>query len=175
MSIHKMKILFSFLFIILAASSLRANHDHDIHLSLSEIRWNETTSSFEVSIKIFIDDFELALSKENITGLHIGTTKESADANKHIINYLDRHFRISLDGKNLSGQFLGKETTEDFQDIWCYVEFPGTKNPKQCRMVNDIFFELYDDQRSIMDIRMNSTHKAYTMLDPDKPSWSYTF
>lgn len=170
-----MKIVLPILLLLLAPQLLRAGQDHDIHLSLSEIRWNETTSAFEVSIKIFIDDFELALSKENIIGLHIGTEKEHTDANKHILHYLDKHFRISLDGKNLAGQFLGKETTEDFQAIWCYIEYPGTRNPKQCKLSNDIFFELYDDQRNIMDIRMNSTHKAYTMLDPDRSSWSYTF
>jgi hypothetical protein len=170
-----MKSLFSLCFFIVAPFVLQANHDHDIHVSMSEVRWNEESSSFEVSIKLFIDDFETALAKQNLTGLNIGTEKESANANQAITDYLEKHFRITLDGANLDAQFLGKETTEDYKAIWCYVEFPGTKNPKQCRMYNDLLFEVYDDQRSIMDIRMNSTHKAYTILEPGKNTWSYTF
>ncbi|MEO5907159.1 MAG: DUF6702 family protein, partial [Saprospiraceae bacterium] len=54
-----------------------AVHDHDIHISLSELRFNEETHSFEVSIKIFIDDLEKALKKDGATDLYIGTNQES--------------------------------------------------------------------------------------------------
>lgn len=153
----------------------KAYSDHDIHVSVTEVKWNAESTSFEVSIKIFIDDLELALAKGNLSGLHIGTPKESATVNDILTTYLEKHFHISLDGIQLPLQFVGKETTEDFKAIWCYVEYPGTKGPKQCTIANDILFELYDDQRSIMDISMTPEHKAYTILEPGKSTWSYTF
>jgi hypothetical protein len=148
---------------------------HDIHVSVTEVKWNAASTSFEVSIKIFLDDLETALSKEQHSGLQIGTPKESADANELITSYLDKHLHISLDGIQLPSQFVGKETTEDYKAIWCYVEYPGLKDPKQCTISNDILFELYDDQRSIMDIRMSDEQKAYTIFEPGKSTWSYTF
>ena len=153
----------------------RAFSDHDLHASVAEVKWNAESTSFEVSIKIFIDDLEKALSRDQIAGLQIGTPKESAEANDIIIAYLEKHFHISLDGIRLPSQFVGKETTEDFQAIWCYVEYPGLKDPKKCMVSNDILFDLFDDQRNIMDIRMTPTDKAYIILEPGKSTWSYTF
>jgi hypothetical protein len=170
---------FSLLLVIfLIGASLRAERvysDHDLHASVTEVKWNAESTSFEVSIKIFIDDLEASLSRDNISGLNIGTEKESAGANDIITGYLDKHFKISLDGIQLPSQFVGKETTDDFKAIWCYVEYPGLKDPKKCLVSNDILFELYDDQRSIMDIRMNSTDKTYIILEPGQSTWSYTF
>ena len=148
---------------------------HDIHVSISEVRWNEETSSFEVAVKIFIDDLELALKQDGITGLSIGTPKESADAHTHISAYLKKHFKIELDGVVLDHDFLGKEMSEDLQAIWCYIEIktPGAF-VRNVKLTNDILLELYDDQRNIMDIRMNKQHKAYTILSADQRTWTYS-
>ncbi len=167
-----MLILFS---CVVLPCGAKANSDHDIHVSVTEVKWNAETASFEVSIKIFIDDLESALLKDNISGLYIGTSKESDQANDHIVAYLNKHFQISLDGIRLPAQFIGKEMTEDYKAIWCYVEYPGVRDPKKCTVSNDILFEVYDDQRSIMDIRMTETDKVYTILEPGKSTWSYTF
>jgi len=107
--------------------------------------------------------------------LNIGTPKEVAGVVELLNQYLDRHFHITMDGIQLPSQWIGKETTEDYKAIWCYLEYPGTKDPGKCTISNDILFELYDDQRSIMDIRMTSADKAYTIMEPGKSTWSYTF
>lgn len=150
--------------------------EHDIHVSLCEIRWNEESSAFEVSIKIYIDDLELALSKEGAQGLFIGTAKETDDADDHVTAYLRKHFRIELDGVLLEPEFLGKELSDDLLAVWCYVEYNSIAGrSKKCVLSNDILFEVYEDQRNIMDIRMTRSHKAYSIFQPGRSTWSYTF
>ena len=171
---------FSLLFICFLSGGFihhaSAYGDHDIHISVSEVTWKSESASFEVSIKIFIDDLETGLMKAGQgTGLKIGTEKESAKSDDIITAYLDKHFHINMDGIQLPVEWVGKETTEDYKAIWCYISYPGIRDPKKCTISNDILFEIYDDQRSIMDIRMTSTHKAYTIFEPGKSSWSYTF
>ncbi len=149
---------------------------HDIHISVCEVRYNAQSASFQVSLKIFIDDFERAMSKEGAPALHIGGTTEIKDADSYIGAYLNNHFSISLDGSRLIPTFVGKELSEDFLAVWCYFEFPARlTGVKQCSMFNDVLFALYEDQRNIMDIRMNSSHKDYTIFQPGKSTWSYTF
>lgn len=167
--------LISGLLCFLSSALARAEGAHDIHVCISEIRWNRESASFEVSIKIFIDDLEKALAADHKAGLHIGTPKESPDAEKAITDYLEQHFHITLDDIRLPPEFVGKETTEDYQAIWCYIEYPGIKSPKSCTISNDILFDFYSDQRNIMDIRMSETQKAYTIFEPGRSSWSYTF
>jgi hypothetical protein len=163
------------LFVVLPVGGGMSSTDHDIHLSVTEVRWNEAQSSFEMSIKIFIDDLELALAREQITGLYIGTEKESASANQHIASYLSKYFSIAQDGLNLQQHFVGKEIAEDFQAVWCYVELKGNHAARECTITNKVLLDLYDDQRNIMDIRMHAKHKAYTILDHGRPSWHYTY
>ncbi len=149
---------------------------HDLHVSICEMRWNEESSSFEVSIKIFIDDLELALSKDGISGLSIGTSTEVTNANDYVLGYLQNHFKIEMDGYPLDPVFLGKEISEDFQAVWCYVEFPAKNgHAKKMTLSNDLFLELYEDQRNIMDIRMSKSHKDFTIFQSGHTTWSYTF
>jgi len=169
-------ILLMYLLSACLPSRVSAGQEHDIHISLSELRWNEESGSFEVSIKIFIDDLELALSKEHAPGLFIGTPKETKNANDYIASYLAKHFSIAIDGTRLTPAFLGKEVSEDFLAVWCYVEFPAQiSRSKKCTLTNEILLDLYDDQRNIMDIRMNKSHKEYTILQPGRSTWSFTF
>lgn len=158
------------------SSWVSATKAHDIHVSVCELRWNEESGAFEVSVKIFIDDLERALTKEGAPGLFIGTPKEIKEANEYIASYLQKHLTIDVDGMRLSPDFLGKEISDDLLAVWCYVQFPAKlSRSKKCTLSNDILLELYDDQRNIMDIRMNKSHKDYTIFQPGRTTWTYTY
>lgn len=158
------------------SSWVSATNSHDIHVSVCELRWNEESGAFEVSVKIFIDDLERALTMEGAPGLFIGTPKESEEANRYIASYLQKHFTINVDGTRLVAGFLGKEISDDLLAVWCYVEFPAkVSRAVKCTLSNDILLELYDDQRNIMDIRMNKSHKDYTIFQPGRTTWTYTY
>ena len=149
---------------------------HDIHISVCEVRYNAQAASFQVSLKIFIDDFERAMSKEGAPALHIGGTTEIKDADSYIGAYLNHHFTISLDDSRLVPILAGKELSDDYLAVWCYFEYPAKlSGVKHCSISNDVLFALYEDQRNIMDIRMNSSHKDYMIFQPGKSTWSYSF
>lgn len=169
-------ILLIFICSIASRATAFGNKDHDIHLSICELRYNEQSLSFEVSIKIFIDDLETAIGKEGASQLRIGTKNEVPEADEMITSYLNKNFTIDIDGVKLQASFLGKELTEDMLAVWCYVEYPANKSqPQKCILSNRILFEVYDDQRNIMDIRMNKSHKDYTIFERGRNTWSYTY
>ena len=116
------------------------------------------------------------MKKEGFPPMDLGSPKENELAEEQITTYLNKYFSIDIDGKKWPANFIGKELSEDYQAVWCYVEYAGEFNKaKHCTLTNRILLDIYDDQRNIMDIRMNKTHKAYTILDPAQPSWKYTF
>lgn len=169
-------IYFLFVLFCIAPKDAYAINDHDIHLSVCELRFNESSSSFEVAIKIFIDDLETAIQKSGVKNLHIGTEHEDAYADEYIAAYIDRNLSIDIDGHRLKPDFLGKEITEDLLAVWCYVEYPKSRSPSStCIMSNKILFDLYEDQRNIMDIKMSKSHKDYTIFDKSNFTWSYTY
>jgi hypothetical protein len=149
--------------------------EHDIHLSLCELRFNESSSSFEISFKIFIDDLELAIQRDGNTGFRVGDNESDAEVDKHIAAYLNKVFSIEIDGNKLQGEFVGKEITDDLLAVWCYVQIPVKHTGKKCLMTNRILLDVYNDQRNIMDIRMNKSHKDYIILESRRYNWSYTY
>lgn len=169
-------ILLTLLLSFSLSSWVSATKAHDIHVSVCELRWNEASGAFEVAVKIFIDDLERALTMEGAPGLFIGTPKENAEASRYIGAYLQKHFTIDVDGIRLTPDFVGKEISDDLLAVWCYIEFPAKiSRSKKCTLSNDILLELYDDQRNIMDIQMNKTHKDYTIFQPGRTTWTYTY
>ena len=152
-----------------------AKNDHDIHLSMCELRFNEESASFEVAIKVFIDDLEQAIQRAGVSDFKF-EGKDAGLTNEYISSYFAKNFSIQIDGIKLQGDFIGKETAEDHLAVWCFIEFKVSKNiPKKCVMSNTILFDLYDDQRNIMDIHMSKSYKDYTILDRTKATWSYTY
>ncbi len=161
---------------ILLTHSVSAHKDHDIHLSMCELRFNEQSSTFEVAIKVFIDDLEMALKNQGVTNLRIGASNESDLTNEHIGAYLNQQFTVDVNGKKIMPVFIGKEVAEDKIAVWCYLEYKtDAGRASKCTFTNRVLLEVHADQRNIMDIRMGRSHKDYTILDSSHPAWSYTF
>jgi hypothetical protein len=119
---------------------------------------------------IFIDDLEKSLEKQGVTKIYIGTEKEKQEANSLIIKYLQSNFSIKLNNKALAYDFLGKETSNDKQAIWVYLEAKNVKDIKQIFVENKIITETYSDQKNIVQINVPSKKQGYFLLDKNKPS-----
>jgi hypothetical protein len=166
-------------YIINLLSPFTLNHAvdvHPIHASICELKYSEKDAAFQVSVKVYIDDLEVAMKKEGYPPINIGATPENEHTQEYLASYVDKYFTITMDGHKLVSKFVGKELSDDFLAVWCYIEFPTTVSKGQkCTISNRILLDLYSDQRNIMDIRMNSTQKEYTIFDPSNSSWSYTY
>lgn len=171
-----MILLFYFINLLSPFTSDLTAGAHPIHASICELNYSEKDAAFQVSVKIYIDDLGAAMNKEGYPALNLGSTSENELTQEYLASYLDKYFTITLNGKKLVLKFVGKELSDDFLAVWCYIEFPATVSKGQkCTISNRILLDLYSDQRNIMDIRMNSTQKEYTIFDPSNSSWSYTY
>jgi hypothetical protein len=170
-------LLFFLVLQIHAPSAFLCNESaHPIHVSMCELNYNETSSSFQVSLKIFIDDLELSMKQEGYPPLNLGSVKEDTLAQEHLLSYLNKYFFIEIDGQKLVPKFVGKEISEDFLAVWCYIEYPAViARGQKCTLTNSVLLDMYNDQKNIMNISMGKTQKDYAILDSGHPSWSYTF
>ncbi|GJM33414.1 MAG: hypothetical protein DHS20C18_24150 [Saprospiraceae bacterium] len=125
---------------------------HQFHLSKCLVEYDEAEQALQISLHLFIDDFEEALRRQGKDKLFICTKKEVPVASEYIKNYLANHFRLSVDGKTLAFDFLGKESSEDLAGMWCYLEIPGVAPFTKLGIQNDIFLEVFDDQKNLVNI-----------------------
>lgn len=125
---------------------------HPFHVSVCEVYHNEEAHSLEISMKIFTDDFELAIQKKGDVDFKLqDTTPENIDK-EAIRSYLINNFEIGIDGKLVDLDFVGFEF--DGNATLCYFEGRKVKRINSIEISNSIITEVFDDQ-------INLTHFQY--------------
>lgn len=133
---------------------------HDFHTSLAEIEYNTNSKSFEVSLRVFTDDLEQALSQKNdLENLSLDKTKKY----NHLIEAYIKHNFYLIDPKNqqLPISFLGKELDDDV--TWVYFEMPFRKYKPGYKMRNSILTELFDDQVNFINLKYKGQKESYLL------------
>ena len=97
---------------------------HAYHASITEMRYNAARKQLELSIKVFTDDFEKALSKGQPAHVSLATPGPLPTALASA--YLKRTFEVkTLTGKPLPLAFLGLQAEKDAYWIYAKVPLPG--------------------------------------------------
>lgn len=132
---------------------------HAFHTSLTEIQYNPKEKSLEISIRMFTDDLETALTKANNgQKVMIGGKNDNSDA--ILSKYVQQHFMIVTPQKQKKAMsILGKEMEGDA--TWVYVEIPNSPDFKGNIIYNSIMQELFDDQTNIVNFIQPSGKKTY--------------
>lgn len=146
---------------------------HPLHVSVTEIEYNEKAKALQIISRIFIDDLETSIRKKTgIDELDILKPKDGLKTEELVGNYLKDHFRIKLDGKEQKTNFLGYEV-EDFALI-CYIEIENVKGFKSIQVTNTVITEMYDDQSNLVHVTYKGPIKSMRLMR-DKPSDTFTF
>lgn len=141
--------------------------EHDVHLSKSEVNYDSKSKSVQVSIMLFLDDMEDALKKRGADDLKLYSNNEAEDAEIWIEEYLLEKLRFKTNEKLLEATYLGREITEDFEGVWCYLEIPFTNSNQSLSVTNEIFMELFDDQKHVMVITKDLKRIDHWIIDED--------
>ena len=137
---------------------------HEFHISKCLIEYAEEEQALQVTLHIFIDDFEEALRLYGFDNLYICTEKESPDAETYMVKYFEDAFKINVNGQVVPFEFLGKEISEDLMGAWCYMELKGISSIETLGLTNSILTEVFDDQKNIVSIIGPNKKKEIFML-----------
>lgn len=141
---------------------------HDLHLSKSEINYNTASQSIEITLHLFIDDLEIALSEEGHSDLLICTKKESQHAEDYMAAYINDKMTININDRSYTASFIGKESSDDLQGVWCYLEITEIPKPEKVQVAIDFFNELYSDQKNVLNIKLDESSQEYYLLNKKK-------
>ena len=145
---------------------------HPVHISVTEINYNEKSKSLQIVSRIFIDEMELGvrgqLKQPDLDLLE----PKSATTQTLIQNYLGQHFKMKIDGKPAKQNFLGFER-EDVSLV-CYIEIENVKKLKTLEVMNDVVTEIHDDQSNLVHVTYKGPVKS-VRLNRDKTSEIFKF
>jgi hypothetical protein len=153
-------LVFSFIasFLFTAPSTL-----HEFHTSLAQVHYNQSSRSFEITLRVFTDDLEAALTLMNNNNK---VTIDAPQADQLIAQYLNKHFAL-LDRQNQKKEltFIGKEVEVDV--TWIYAEIPVPDLPSGMRLQNSVLTELFGDQVNMVNFKYLSTIRTF-MFKPNE-------
>lgn len=140
---------------------------HPIHVSVTEIEYNEKNKSLQIISRIYIDDLELSVQKQaKNESLDLIEPKNGMTTDKLLSSYLKEHFKIKLDGKPAKINYLAYEI-EDLAII-CYLEIENVKKLKTLEVTNDVIQEIHGDQSNLVHITYKGPVKSFR-LTREKP------
>ncbi|MGI4750938.1 MAG: DUF6702 family protein [Janthinobacterium lividum] len=138
---------------------------HPFYVSVTEIKQNPANHSIEISCRMFSDDLEKALEKQNHIQLDIIKPKDKALTSKMITDYVKKHLLISADGKILNLAYIGYEIQED--GTWSYFEVKGVDRIKRLTVRDDLLYELHPEQINMMHVTVGGERKSTKVDNPD--------
>jgi hypothetical protein len=146
---------------------------HPIHVSVTEIEFDEKDQALEIIMRVFIDDLELSLrNSRNQPQLDILNPKDGMTTDELVSDYLKNHFKISLDNKAYPIHYLGHE--REAEAFVFYIEVPGVQKWKTISIHNDIIMATHDDQSNLVHVYVNDKVKSLR-LTRNTPADKLTF
>jgi hypothetical protein len=143
------------LFVLILISGFRY---HDYHVSVIQMQQNTTTKTLEISMRVFTDDLEMALSKDNSNKRFTISNQDRND--EFLKRYLNRHFEVKDAKKQVKNfKYLGKE--QEVDATWIYLEVEGVSDWKGMSLRNDVLMEVFDDQVNMVNFKSESGKKTY--------------
>jgi hypothetical protein len=132
---------------------------HPLHVSVTEIEFDQKDKALEVMMRVFIDDFELTLREDlRQPELDILDPKNGLTTDQMSQAYIEKHFRITLDNKLQKIKYLGHE--QDADAFVFYIEVSNVKKWKTISVFNDIITETHDDQSNLVHVTVNGQVKS---------------
>ena len=142
----------------LIVSLFGLNSFHDYHTSLTEITYNPKNKSLEVSMRLFTDDLELALTKLN--GGKIITLESQAQVVEPLLElYIKKNFAIVSANKEVKKiNYYGKD--KESEATWVYIEILDCAQIKDFKLFNSLLVDLFSDQNNLVNIIYPSEKKT---------------
>lgn len=130
---------------------------HDFHASVTQMQYNPQEKAFEISIRIFTDDLEKALTKE--TGKTVDlSTKGKNDA--LLEKYVRAHFtHLNPQRQPKPFNYVGHEVEDDAN--WIYLEMPYDEPFQGGVMRQNVLMEMFDDQVNMVNLQYQGQKKTF--------------
>jgi hypothetical protein len=108
---------------------------------------------------VFIDDLEFTLNKNIGKQLNLASKTEVENVDVYFKKYLNEHLLVSVNSKNQSFKYIGKEYDGDI--VRFYLEISDIKEFKSIEVTNNILINEFPDQKNIVKIKVKDFNKTF--------------
>jgi hypothetical protein len=145
---------------------------HPFHVAVVELEHNAADKTFEISCKLFTDDFEKVLTQNYKTKVDLIHPTDKSSMDSLVKKYVLSHLSITADNKQVSFSYLGFE--HENEAVYGYFQVDGVPSVKKIDMVNTLMQDLFEDQVNLMHVKVGGERKS-VKLDYPKKNASFVF
>lgn len=145
---------------------------HPFYIAVTEINLNTSDKTLEVSCKMFADDLEQIIEKNNHAQLDISSDKDKANFDKYIPSYVKSHLGLAIDGKASNLSYIGFE--KDKESAYCYFQVENISSLKKLDVFDSLLQDFTSDQINIIHVTVNGKRQS-TKLDYPEKNASFSF
>jgi hypothetical protein len=126
---------------------------HPIHTSIAEADYNCATKKLEVALRVYVDDFEAALSTHARRPISLEKTPP-AEFNALAHAYLAEKFTVrTRAGAAVAPRWVGREIKPADNELWFYFEFALADGVEGIRLRHGALGEQFPNQINSVRIR----------------------
>jgi hypothetical protein len=85
---------------------------------------------------------------------------------KLVSDYVQKHVKISLEGKNYPFKYIGYEKIEEA--IYSYFEIENITSIKKISITDDLLYEYKKEQISLLHVSVAGKRQSTKMTNPEK-------
>ncbi len=145
---------------------------HPFYVSVIDVNHNAKDKNVEISIRIFVDDFEATLKKNYNKNIDLHKSTNDVQVNKLITNYIESKLQVAIDGKPKTMQYLGFEIQKE--SVWIFLEVNEIPHLKKINFNCNLLYDYQDKQMNIFNVKANGVEKN-NKLDYPKNNFEIVF
>lgn len=138
---------------------------HPFHVSVVEIDHNAADKTFEISCKIFTDDFEKVLAQNYKVKVDLINPPDKAVMDTLVKKYIISHLWLSADGKPVKLSYIGFE--RENEAVYSYVQVDNIALVKKIDISNKLMYDLFTDQINLMHVTVGGNRKSSKLDYPE--------
>jgi len=171
MYIMNIKVL-KIIILIVVFPLLMASINHKFYVSTTKIEYVKEKQTLQIISKIFVEDVEQALQARYSPSIQLGSKKETESDDAFLKKYVLKKLKISVNGKALQLNYIGKEYDIDIVNM--YFEVEGISEFNSIEIENKILFDMFPEQQNIIHLKTSESRKSL-VLDRDHPKGMLNF
>lgn len=146
---------------------------HPVHVSVTEISFDGKEKELEIVSRIFWDDLEKSIREaKKLPELNLMEPGTTLTTDQLVWEYLQRRFKITLNGKAQKLKYLGHEV--ESEAILCYIQVANVKKFETIEIFNSTLTEFHEDQSNLVHVTQGETVKSLRLMR-DNPTGKLTF
>ena len=142
---------------------------HKYYVSTTNIGYSEKEQSLQAISRIFTDDLEALLKTRYGIDANLGANQEHEEVDEFLQKYFSKKLKFTVNDTLIPLVFLGKEYETDI--VKCYIELKKVGTPKTIKVVNQILFDLFEEQQNVMHFKIGEKQKSFITTKQKDAVW----